>query len=116
MLSDRHAPILLTLQTPMAGGRLREPTPPPTSQPDNVEDPPGSPPPAPLNFGKWSQTVADDLGNKLAGFDFAKLTEMCDTATNQESINLVARNFTGIVINAAIKVKACKKPRKPGKF
>ena len=58
MLSDRHAPVILTLEVPISGSK---PDPPQTA--NNADPPSGTPPPI---FNTWNPSIANKMSEKFS--------------------------------------------------
>ena len=107
MLSDKHAPILVTIEAKQT-----------VSLPVNLSDIDGqhcdsngsSSVDGPI-FTKWSPDLATKMSQEFHKFDFKELSARCAMALDQSGINEIAQKFTEITIDAAKNVGACK-PRK----
>ena len=105
LLSDRHAPIIISLEIPFhltdqQHAPLRDAcksTQTPTQQDMTVITNP------------WSKAVANKMAAHFHTIDFASLTNECCRAQHQADIDKVVKSFTEATINIAIEAQACKK-------
>ena len=105
LLSDRHAPIIISLEIPShLTGQQERP-----SHHVSVSAQPSTQQGPSFVTNEWSQAVANKMATFFHNIDFTSLTNACSRAQHQADIDKVVKTFTDATIDIAVEAQACKK-------
>ena len=110
LLSDRHAPIIISLEIPSSKpsyqkapelhGHESESAQPAKIQQNEI-----------IVTKQWTREVAQKVAANFNNVDFTALTEECTQARQQADIDEVVKKFVDSTIHVAVEAQACKKIR-----